>query len=346
MKNGEKKSISSIIALLIMLAITAVTFVFSDKLYGTTSFFVTLTYADGTVVDNNVLKALFKLVPPIVKSVQIIAVAWLISVCVRWFLHTLLAKSSRSRTIVKMINNFLKYLIAIIAVFLVLGAWGVDTATLLASAGILSLIVGLGAQSLISDIIAGMFIVFEDEFRVGDIVIIDGWRGTVDEIGIRATKVIDWQGNIKIVNNSQISTIINQSKELSVTTCVVGIGYGESIPKVELVIKDNLERIKQAIPEIVEGPYYKGVDSLAASSVNLLFVATVKESDYYVAQRALNREIKMVFDENGINIPFPQVTVSYAEAGDNSSDNADKSQAAAFNVEQRTVSKNMEDSNV
>ena len=341
MKNKETKySLSAIIILSVLVIITIVLYVFSDKIYGANSVF------NKTISANLFVNKIYSKIPSLFKSIQIITISWLILWVSRAFLNRLLAKSNRGKTIVKLINNLLKYTIVIIAIFMVLGAWGVNTTALLASAGLISLIIVLGAQSLISDILAGMFIVFEDEFRVGDIVIIDGWRGTVDEIGIRATKVIDWQGNVKIVNNSEISTIINQSKELSVTTCVVAIDYKESIPKVELVIKNNLEKIKADIPEIVEGPYYKGVDSLGDSSVNLLFVATVKEADYYAAQRALNREIKIIFDENGINIPFPQVTVSYAEEENVTVTKKEERQASEFNAEQRTVSKNMENTNI
>ena len=338
-KKEKKVSIAGIIVLAVFAAITVVGYVFSGKIFGETSVF----NASPTPV--SIVNTLFQKIPALVHSIQIITIAWILSIVVRWLLERLLVKNNRSKTIVKLINNFLKYLIAIIAIFLVLGAWGVDAATLLASAGIISIIIGLGAQSLISDILAGMFIVFEDEFRVGDIVIVDGWRGTVDEIGIRATRIIDWQGNIKIVNNSVISTIINQSKELSVTTCTISIGYDESIEKVELVIKNNMERLKKNIPEIVEGPYYKGVTALSASSVDLLFIATVKEDDYYIAQRALNRELKLIFDENGINIPFPQVTVSYATDNTNTVSAAESAKAAQFAKEQSTISRNLEDTN-
>ena len=149
----------------------------------------------------------------------------------------------------------------------------------------------------------------------------------------------------KIINNSAISSIINQSKELSVTTCVVAVDYRESIPRVELIIKNNIERIRAAIPEIVDGPYYKGVDSLGDSSVNLLFVATVKENDYYVVQRALNREIKLIFDENDVSIPFPQVTINNPENFDKKATKAESQKANDFATEQRTKSKNMEDTN-
>ena len=293
-KDRKKMSIAVIVTLSIMSAITLAAVIISKYIFGESSVF------NKSLGVLPLIDTLYNKIPALIRTVQIVTIAWLLSILVRWLLEKLLAKSNRSRTIIKLINNFLKYLIAIVAIFLVLGAWGVDAGTLLASAGIISLVIGLGAQSLVSDILAGIFIVFENEFSVGDIIIVDGWRGTVDEIGIRATRIVDWQGNIKIINNSMISSIINQSKELSVTTCRISIGYGESIEKAELIIKNNLERIKNNIPEIVDGPFYKGVDALSASSVDLLFVAKVKESDYYVVQRALNRELKLIFDENGI----------------------------------------------
>jgi len=338
-KQNKQSKKGTIITLSVLSAITIAIFILTDKIYGETSVF------NKTISSNSFISTLYNKIPFVLKTIQIFTIAWLLSAGIRSLLSALLGKGTRGATIVKLVNSFIKYLIAIIAFMMILGTWGVDTGTLLASAGILSLVIGLGAQSLIADIIAGIFIVFEGEFQVGDIVIIDGWRGTVDEIGIRTTKVIDWQGNIKIINNSEISSIINQSKELSVTTCVVAIDYRESIPRVELVIKNNLERIKKAIPEIVDGPFYKGVDSLGDSSVNLLFIATVKESDYYVVQRALNREIKLIFDENNVSIPFPQVTINQPEEFDSKVSAHEQKQASAFAKNQSDASKNYEDTN-
>ena len=336
----KKMGKGTIITLSILSLVTVVIYVLSGYIFGEASVF------NKAITSNEFINSLYVKIPCVLKSVQIVTIFWLIKILVHYILKRFLSKSNRGVTIVKLLNSFTKYLIVIIAFMLVLNAWGVDTATLLASAGLISLIVGLGAQSLIADIIAGMFIVFEGEFQVGDIVIIDGWRGTVDEIGIRTTKVIDWQGNIKIINNSQIASIINQSKELSVTTCVVAIDYRESIPRVELVIKNNIERLRNAIPEIIDGPYYKGVDSLADSSVNLLFIATVKESDYYVVQRALNRELKLIFDENNVSIPFPQVTINQPEEFDGKVSLHDEKQASDFAKEQSDAAKHYEDTNV
>ena len=340
-KQAMKTSrIIMLVVLAIFVATTITVFVFSGKIYGEESIF------NAAPTTNIFVNWLYQHVPALLKTIQIVTIGGLLSMLVRFLLTKSFARTNRGKTIVKLLNSFIKYLIAIIEIMMILNAWGVDTTTLLASAGILSLIIGLGAQSLISDIIAGVFIVFEGEYQVGDIVIIDGWRGTVDEIGIRTTKIIDWQGNIKIINNSAIASIINQSKELSVTTCVVAIDYRESIPRVELIIKNNLDKIREAIPEIVDGPYYKGVDSLGESSVNLLFIATVKETDYYVVQRALNREVKMLFDANNVSIPFPQVTLNQPENFNKKEASAkDHKKASEFAAEQRTISKGMEDTN-
>lgn len=85
----------------------------------------------------------------------------------------------------------------------------------------------------------------------------------------------------KIINNSEIKTVVNQTQHLSVVSTIISIEYGESLPKVELIIRDNIDRIKAAIPQIVEGPFYKGVTVLGASSVDLLFMSNCKEEDYF-----------------------------------------------------------------
>ncbi len=93
---------------------------------------------------------------------------------------------------------------------------------------------------LIADIVAGLLTVFEDEYHVGDIVVVDGWRGTIEEIGIRSTRIVDAGGNVKIVNNSEITTVINQTQNLSVVSTTISISYEESLARVELIIRDNL----------------------------------------------------------------------------------------------------------
>ena len=126
---------------------------------------------------------------------------------------------ARGETIGHLLLSVVKYGGAIGGLFYCLYLLGIDSSKLLASAGILSLIIGLGAQSLIKDIIAGIFIVFEGDFRVGDIVTIANYRGTVMDIGLRTTKILGADGNIKIYNNSEISGILNMTQEASYAFC-------------------------------------------------------------------------------------------------------------------------------
>ena len=336
MKEKKQLNVGFLIVAILFCAVTVAAFVLSGYIYGAGSVF----YKE--ITSNVAINTLYQKIPALIKTVQIITIAYLLNFLFSVLLKKALSRSKRGMTITTLVVSFLKYLIAIVALFLILGAWGVDTRALLASAGILGLVIGLGAQSMIADILAGISIVFEGEFQVGDIIVIDGWRGFVEEIGVRTTKIKDAGGNVKIINNSAISSVINQTKELSLAKAYISIEYGMPIPQAELVIKKNLDRIRQAIPQIQEGPYYKGVDRLGESSVDLLFTAACKEEDLYIVQRALNRELKIMFDENGINIPFPQVTVSQLETSAAKAHPVQKREASNFVSEQAEISKNAE----
>ena len=283
--------------------------------------------------------------PNLLRSLQIITIAITLAIILH-FAAKITFHTKKGITISILIVNFLKWVIAIAAVFFVVAAWGANELIMLAAAGIVTLVIGLGSQSLVADVIAGVFIVFEGDYQVGDIVIIDGWRGEIQSIGIRTTKLIDAGGNVKIINNSEIKTIINQTKELSIAKCYVAISYDARIENVEEVIADNIDKLKEKIPGIVEGPFYKGVSELAESSVNLLFVAKCQENDIYQVQRDLNREIKIMFDDNDINIPFNQIVVHMGE--DDKKETVSKKtsiKAKEFADEQKELSKDIEEKN-
>lgn len=248
----------------------------------------------------------------IIETFAIVFFVWLINQVLLIIISLLKITSLRGTTIANLINSSIKYLSVLIALFLILSAWGVQTPTLLAGAGILGLAISFGAQSLIEDIFSGLFIIFEKQYSVGDIIQIGDFRGTVKEISLRVTKFEDINGDIKIINNSDIRGAINSSFSLSKANCEISISYGEDLEKVERIIKDNLGEIKNKIPKIVEGPYYLGVQTLADSSVVLRVIAMVNEGDRFAVSRSLNREMKLLFDNNNISIPFPQVVVHKA----------------------------------
>lgn len=254
--------------------------------------------------------------------------------------------SQRSRTVSSLLGSIVKYALAIVAIVMILTYFIADTSSLFTGIGMLGLVVGLGCNKLIADVVAGIFMVFEGDFQVGDIVVIGGWRGTVKEIGVRTTKIEDAGGNIKILNNSNISDIVNNSQALSIAVCDVSLDYDESIEKVENLIKDNLPRIRERIPAIVDGPFYKGVDSLADSAVVLKIVAKCKEDDKFQTQRDLNREIKLLFDANAVSMPFPQVTLSHrAESTSDQASASAKKSAEQFADEQKVQSAGIENIN-
>ncbi len=256
----------------------------------------------------------------------------------RKILKFLAVPLKKGKAIVEIISSLIKYAAVITLLFFVLRGFGVDTTAILAGVGILGLIVGLGAQPLIADIIAGLFIVFEGVFEVGDIIVYNGFRGTVKEIGIRTTKIEDTGGNIKVVNNSKLQEIVNMTNQLSLAVCDIGIEYGESLERVEAIMKEELPKIKAAIPDIKEGPFYKGVAELADSAVIVRFVANCEEGARYQVERDMNRQFKLAFDKNNINIPFPQVVVNKPTVFEQTTAKQ-QIDAKAFVAEQKELSK-------
>ncbi|HPG42343.1 MAG TPA: mechanosensitive ion channel family protein [Acholeplasmataceae bacterium] len=249
----------------------------------------------------------------ILESLTIFIFVWVLNHVLLFLVNLLTKKGHRGETVGKLMASVIRYMSFVVAFFLVLSAWGVETPTLLAGAGIIGLGLSFGAQSLIEDIIAGLFIIFEKQFVVGHIVEINDRRGIVREIGIRTTKIEDLNGDVLIINNSDIRGIINTSIELSTAISDVGIEYSEDIHKVEALLQKNLVEMKKKIPEIIEGPYYMGVEALADSSVVVRLQARCDEINKNRVRRAMNREIKLLFDQEGINIPFNQIVVHEIE---------------------------------
>lgn len=243
----------------------------------------------------------------------------IIDICIR-------KANNKIRTICRLIGSTIRYACALVWLFIALTLWGVDTTTLLVSAGIIALIIGLGAQSLISDIIAGINIVFEGEYQVGDVVFIDGFRGTIEEIGLTLTKLVDTTGNRKCINNSKISTVINLSTEDSLAVVDFSIEYSEDLRKVEEIFENNKQEIKEQVKCLLETPRYLGVNSLGASSVDLRFVARVNEADRFAAQRELTRALYLMFADNGIYVPYNQLVLS--TRNDDNSGNKEKLESA------------------
>ena len=219
-------------------------------------------------------------------------------------------KSRKAKTISSLIRSLIKYIVIIVLICAILVVWGVDVIGIIAGVGILTLIVGLGCQALIQDVISGLFIVFDDYFAVGDTVIIDGFRGTIIDIGLKTTKIQDFGGNIKSITNSSILTVVNMSRLRSVVSVTLSVSYNEDVERVEALIIEEIEELKKSVPNIIDGPWYKGIDNISASSVDFLVMCFVLEENRFQVTRDLKREFYLCFKKNDIQIPYNQLTVN------------------------------------
>lgn len=282
-----------------------------------------------------------------VKTAIIAVVGTMIFSVVNFIIKKLTANSKKGKTIASLFSSFLKYLTIIILLLIILATWGVDVATLIASLGVLTLIIGLGCQSLINDIVSGLFLVIDETFQVGDIVVIDDFRGTVISIGLKQTRIQDAGGNIKSINNSAISTAVNLSESLTVAVCDVGIDYNEDIKRAEAIFAKNMKRIQEDIPAIVEGPFYKGVTEISDCEITFRFVAKCKEEDRYQVVRDLNREFLIIYQENNLQMSYPQIVINQAQTeGWPVSTRDDKKIAAKFVKDETKMGKGIEEEEV
>lgn len=245
------------------------------------------------------------------ESLGILIFVWALNRIVQLLIDLLTKKRNNNPTAIHLLRSTVKYTLYAVGAFLVLTAFGVNSTTLVASVGIIGLVVSFGAQSLVEDVISGLFLIIEKQFAVGEIVIIGDYRGVVKEIGLRTTKIVDAINyDLKIINNSDIRNVINSSQNLSTAICEIGIEYDQDILTVEKELETLLLTLGKKYQDvIVEGPTYVGVQTLGDSSVNLRITAKTLETEKFNVQRLLNREIKIMFDEKGIGIPFPQIVM-------------------------------------
>lgn len=216
----------------------------------------------------------------------------------------------RARTVFSILSSVLKYVAAIVIICWGLSIIGVNVSTIVASVGIVALVIGFSAESLIADMVTGAFMVFENQYNVGDIVEVGGFRGTVSEIGLRTTSITDPGGNVKIVNNSAMKNILNRSDKPSRAACEIAVPYKTDFEKLESEIPALMDSIFEAHKDMMkQPPKYLGINQLADSGVILKFIAEVDEANIFSGARVLNHDLLLGFKKLGVECPFPQVDV-------------------------------------
>ncbi|WP_445506486.1 mechanosensitive ion channel family protein [Niallia sp. 03190] len=215
----------------------------------------------------------------------------------------------REATLVKLLENTLTYVVYFIAAITILSIFGINVQALLAGAGIVGLAVGFGAQSLVKDIITGFFIIFEDQFSVGDYVRVGTFEGTVEEIGLRTTKIKSYTGEVNILPNGSIVEVTNFSVHNSRAVVDVSIAYQGDINKAETVIRERLATLEEKYEQIVGTPELLGIQNIQATEIVLRVVAETLPAQQLGVARILRKEIKDVLDENGIESPLPRLVM-------------------------------------
>ncbi|WP_173918114.1 mechanosensitive ion channel family protein [Halobacillus sp. Marseille-Q1614] len=226
----------------------------------------------------------------------------------------------REATLKKLVINTLSYIVYFSAFIMILETFTLDIGALLAGAGIAGLAIGFGAQNLVRDVISGFFIIFEDQFSVGDYVMASGAEGFVEEIGLRISKIKSWTGEIHILPNGNITQVTNYSIHNSIAVVDVSIAYEGDIDRAEKVILELLEEMPDRYEELVATPELLGVQNLGNSDIVMRIIGETYPMEHWAIGRALRKEVKNRLDKEGIEIPFPRMVMYSRHEEPNSQD--------------------------
>jgi moderate conductance mechanosensitive channel len=229
----------------------------------------------------------------------------------------LAGREQRVKTLAGLVRTVGITFVLLIAFFMVLDGFGVNIGPLLAGAGVIGLAFSFGAQSLVKDVISGLFILFENQLGVGDVVRIGEAGGMVEKMTLRVIVLRDLQGAVHIIPNGSINTVTNLTRTWSRAVLEIGVAYDSDVDRVMEVMRE-IGREFQDDPEwgplLVDEITVPGIESFGDSAVVIRMVAKTLPLKQWDAARELRRRIKKRFDAEGIVIPFPQRTLSYARA--------------------------------
>ncbi len=218
------------------------------------------------------------------------------------------AKIKRAYTLTHIVRDVARIMILFVGMTMILSEGGVDLKPLLAAAGLGGLAIGLGAQSLVKDLISGFFILWEDSIRVGDVVEVAGVSGLVEEVELRTIKLRDASGNLHVVPNGVIDKVKNLTKDYSYYLFDIRVGYRENVDEVMGVLQgvaEDLSRDSLFADDILAPLEMLGVDQFTDSAVMIKCRIKTEPLKQWRVGREMNRRIKNTFDAKGIEIPFP-----------------------------------------
>jgi small-conductance mechanosensitive channel len=230
----------------------------------------------------------------------------------------------RIDTLSSILVTIMGIIVLIIAILTILPEFGVNITTLIAAIGVGGLAIAFAAQNLIRDFITGFFILFEDQYRIGDVVTIAGITGTVEEVGLRRTILRDIDAKVHSIPNGKVEVSTNYTKKYSRVNLNISVGYGENLDKV-------IETINRICQEMAEDPKWKEdfistpavlrVDNLGDSGIDIKILGDTQPARQWAVMGELRLRIKKTFDSEGIEIPWPHTKVYFGNSPTNSSKN-------------------------
>jgi len=262
----------------------------------------------------------------------ILIVAWLVMFIVRLSLQKLekalldrdekseeipSETSKRAETLVKLLRQGVRIMLTIVVLLVILREIGVEIGPILASAGVAGLAVGFGAQNLVRDVISGFFLILENQVRVGDVAVINGTGGLVENINFRTIILRDLSGTVHVFPNGTITTLANLTREWSAYVFDIGIAYKEDVDKVMAMMRDlgkELRKDPHFGPFMVDDIEIFGVDQFADSAVIIKGRLRTKPIKQWDVGREYRRRLKNLFDEKGVEIPFPHRSIYFSES--------------------------------
>jgi small conductance mechanosensitive channel len=225
-------------------------------------------------------------------------------------------RQQRVTTIGGLLGNIVAVVLSIVTLLTIVGTFGVSIGPILASVGVLGLAVSFGAQSLVKDVITGIFMLLEGQFGIGDVIRLGDATGVVEKITLRTTVLRDVQGVVHIIPNGEITRVSNLTKAWSRAVLDIGVAYKEDVDRVIAVLREEGAALQQHADFgalLLEPPEVLGVESFGDSAVVVRMVAKTLPMKQWDVARELRRRIKKRFDAEGIEIPFPHVTFYWGE---------------------------------
>ena len=214
----------------------------------------------------------------------------------------------RQKTINVLILNIIKYFLIVVAIIIILSMLGVNMNAVVASLGV----VGLAFQDILKDFLSGISIIVEDQYKIGDTVTINDFKGEVLAIGFRTTRLKAYTGEVMIISNRNIQKVINHSFKSSKAIVDVMVSYEEDLLKVEKVLSEVCDKLSNEIKGLKSKIEILGINELGDSGITYRIVVDTKPMKHLEIKRLLLREIKMTFDKNKINIPYNQLVIHNA----------------------------------